>query len=76
MRFATCTPCSAADLKSFVTKTMEETGIKIVYGCDSLNHEDWIVEMLPKTMKDHLAAALIKKIHPDLLDRLATIPRD
>jgi hypothetical protein len=55
---------------------MEETGIKIVYGCESLNHEDWIVEMLPKTMKDHLAAALIKKIHPDLLDRLATIPRD
>jgi hypothetical protein len=37
-------------LKEYVAQIMEETGIKIEYGCESLHRDDWIVDILPQNM--------------------------
>jgi hypothetical protein len=47
MRHATTTPCKASELKEWVDKCSKDYDIKIEYGSDKLNQDNWIVEILP-----------------------------
>ena len=43
-------PCSAIEFKDFCNQVTKDSGIKIEYGCDSLNRDNWCLDIM--TNKD------------------------
>jgi hypothetical protein len=39
-------PCSAVDLKKFCAQVTKDSGIQIEYGCDSLNKDNWCLDLM------------------------------
>ena len=49
---ATTAPLTAAELKKFVEDSSKKYGLRIEYGCPSLERDDWLFDAL--TNKEHM----------------------
>jgi len=73
MAFSGDLPCTAAELREFVDQMIKKHGIAIEYGCESLNRNDWSVDLLVMPALRSKLRKLVVDEKRDLLQSVVSI---